>query len=205
MRWILIIGLLISSCVASHNLESVSFNQPYLTYKQVKVKLSTKAFGDVTLKGFISMTHDSSFCFKFYGPLSMEVVSGLFDDEFRIMDHVNNIAHKNALEELQKKTGIVLNRRIFEFLLVGKLGEVKNELETLNGSLLKFQLNDDKSVNELVIQNIARACKLSIECKYSGIIPQKIWIAYNDPSDKWSLRLEVISANNDRKRCNFDF
>jgi hypothetical protein len=205
MKRLIILLLLFSSCVASRNFENVSLNGRYLTYKQVKLKLSTKTFGNVTLKGYISLTLDSSFCFRFYGPFSLEVVSGLFDSEFKVVDHVNNVKHDDALKQLQAKTGIVLNRRVFESLLEGKLGEVKQELENLNGSVLKYRLDDNKPSKELVIQSVARASQFILQCKYSGSIPRLIWIEYNDAIEKWSVQLDVINAGNDRKRCNFDF
>ena len=126
-----------AACSSLKVAESVSVNNKYFTIEKVKVKVKTTMNQSITLNGYISIVHDSSICFKFYGPLGMKAISGLFTpDACKIHDYFNKIYYDNIITLLTEKTGIIVNAAFFESILYGNLEKAQIILSDLNINLI---------------------------------------------------------------------
>jgi hypothetical protein len=197
-----ILVFIVLGCNASRKFGDVDFSSRSILYDKVKVKVSTKTLGDLTLRGYINIYRDSFFCFKFYGPLAYELVSGYCKDKFFAYDHFNDVTHTDVLNELSRATGIVFNRNIFEELLAGNLTDLVKEIKDLNGTVLDISTNH--LTHSVVFTNTARNSLLSLLVNYRNLIPKEIELKYDGPVDKWTVKIAVLHVSNEQRRCNFE-
>jgi len=206
MRKLILIFIVISlvGCNASKKFGEADFHGQYITY-QVKLKLETKSFKNVTLNGYFCLNRDSFLCFKFYGrPFGYEIVSGYFRNELLVFDHYNNILHSDALQQLISTTGIVFDRKIFEDMLTGELPGLKTRLENLNGTVLDIKMANQR-MQSLEIANKPRNARLNLLVNYRGQFPGKIELNYADLMDKWKVVIDILRVTNEQRKCNFSY
>jgi hypothetical protein len=196
--------LLLSSCAIKPNY-NFSVNDKYLTYDKVKIKVNSQKLGKVTLKGYISIVKDSSICFKFWGPLGIEVVSGRLDQRFVLKDHFNDVFHEDALQELIDKTGIVFTKRCIENILLANIDSLKMNLATLNNNVITLNDNQRWTNRMLTIENIPRKNSMQFSFNLKSQLLNKVSVIYRDEIDHWSVEIQVLNISGQQKRCNFDF
>ncbi|MDP4207482.1 MAG: hypothetical protein Q8928_01580 [Bacteroidota bacterium] len=196
--------LFLSSCAIKTNY-IFSANDKYVTYDKVKIKVNSQKLGKVTLKGYISIVKDSSICFKFWGPLGIEVVSGRLDQRFVLKDHFNDIFHADALQELIDKTGIVFTKRCVENILLAKIDSLKTDLTTLNNNVITLNDNQRWMNRMLSVENIPRKNLMQFSFNIKSQLLNKVSVIYSDENDHWSVEIQVLNISGQQKRCNFDF
>jgi hypothetical protein len=194
--------LLLNSCVSSKLVEKASVDAEYISFTKVKVKVKSSKLGNLTCKGYIYLRKDTSLCFKFFGPLSYELINGEFKHEFKIYDCYNKRLYGNVLELLKKRDGIIINLKVVEnLLLANSLGFTK-ELLSLNEPYMELDTMGKKG--EVVIK-INKSVKYQIRTVRRSLFPKTIVIECKDEFDNYSIYLEFLAISNERKKCTFNF
>ena len=206
MRKLLVFFLIIFvSCQATKNLSNFSLNNKYLTFDKVRLHFDSNTIGEISLKGYISIVRDSLICFKFFGPFSYEVVSGLYSSNFSFFDNYNHRSFPDILMLIFQKSGIILDRNVLEFMLTSDLSAFISELEKLNQVNLRVERIEKKSLNEILIFNDVRNSLLKIQFMMKNSFLDKLSIIYKEDVDHWRVDLNVLEVTNNPKNCNFKF
>lgn len=203
-RLLFIVLIFLVGCTSSRKFAEFDLNSPYIEYSSVKLKLNTKNFENVTLSGFVYLHKDSLICFKLYKTV-FKVVSGFYQCEFKIYDHINNELHSDVIKQLVIKTGMVLNDKVVHSLLIADADRLVSGLKELNGNVIKISSSDNRSKKYVNIANQARRSEIHISFVYQNAIPKTIEMEYMDAVEKWSVAIEILKVNNIQRSCNFDF
>jgi len=203
MKYILFgLCLLLSSCVGSKFVEKASMDAEYISFTKVRAKVKSSKLGNLSCKGYIYLRRDTSLCFKFFGPLSYELLNGEFKHEFKIYDCYNKRLYDDVLELLKKKEGIIVNLKVVEDLLLANSKEFTKELLSLNEPYL--QLDTIRKKGEVIIM-VDNCVKYKVTIVKRGLLPKTIVIENKDEFDNYTIYLEFLSISNERKKCNFNF
>lgn len=203
-KWCFIV-LFFVSCSSSKVAPNFSMLERTITFDKTKISINSKSFGSITLKGYISLIKDSLLCFKFYGPLAYDVLSGVYSDTFKVMDNFNKIKYSTFDTHIFQLSGIVINRNVLEFLMLGKVLEVKREILKLNSNNIQIELNNGPYKRLLMISNTVDHKLYQIQCNLKNQIPASVVIYYKDDLTSWSAEIQNIYITNLTKKCNFGF
>lgn len=204
-KWIIVLCITFSACSGTKNISTFSPNDKHIDFEKTKIKLNSKTFGNITLKGYIYLVKDSLICFKFYGPFSYEVISGLYIDTFKIFDHFNKVKYANVENTIFSQAGVTINRQTLQFLLLGNVGEMKTELLKLNKSIFRIESNISSKKCELLIFIDSEQKFLKFKFLLVNQIPKSVLISYKDPLTNWSANIQNVNITNHSKKCNFGF
>jgi hypothetical protein len=200
-RWFLI-GLILVSCKSTKFATNFSFDEKPVTYEKVKIAIKSQSFGNITLNGYISIIKDSLICFKFYGPFSIDVVSGVYTENFKVWDNYNKILYPDFDQHLQQISGLMINRKMLEYLLLGRVSDLQDEVLNVNSENYTISSNVGRT---LVLSNAAGEKVYRIAFTIKNQIPSSILISYKDTSTSWSANIQNIYISNLTKKCNFGF
>jgi len=201
MRKLIILSILLISCINLHKIPNISLTNKYVTYNKVKIKIESKSFDNITLRGFINIIQDSLICFGFWGPLGYKVLSGDYGERFGLKDYHNNRNNSDVLTEIYNKSGIYFNRVCIENLLLARVDSLIQSLNVLNKGVIKLEKHLNKKCQLLTIMKGDRKSCYKLEFFYSNAIPRIIKISYNDLQDQWVAQIEIISISNEKKAC----
>ncbi|HEY4787391.1 MAG TPA: hypothetical protein VIH57_15135 [Bacteroidales bacterium] len=189
------------ACHSTRNISNFSWEAHQLTYDKVKVTISGSRTGTNVIKGYISMVKDSVICFKFYGPLSYPLFSGVYSSVFQLKDDYNNVRYGNAAEFIFQKFGFSIDRTSLEFLLEGKVEEFANRIKMLNTHNLKTEINN----NTILFHIFETNGLLQFDFKFRKAMLSEIYVAYKDKLTQWTTDIDFLSVSNLSKTCNFRF
>lgn len=201
--WFVIVSLILASgCAGVKVNNNVFFNSSYIYYSKVKAKITLPSGNKYSTKGNIFLSRDTLICFRFFGPLSYEVVNGKIDTECKVYDCINQQLYDNGFKLIEEKVGLVMNREVVEDLLMAKF----NELRTVLLSLNKISISIDSSgkQKELVIDD-TRGRHCEITASIAGLIPKKIVIRTGDNAGESVIELDFLLISNDKRKCNFNY
>ncbi len=200
-RKLIILSILLVSCINLHKIPSISLSNKYVTYNKVKVKIESKSFDNIILRGYINIIQDSVLCFGFWGPLGYKVLSGDYGERFRLIDYHNKRDNSGVLTEIYNKSGLYFNRVCIENLLLARVDSLILSLNELNKGVIKLEKRLNKKCQILTIIKGDRKSCYKLEFFYKKAIPKIIKISYNDLQDQWVAQIEIISISNDKKAC----
>jgi hypothetical protein len=195
--------ILLISCRSSQKVINFSLSNKYVSLNKVKVKIGLKAFESLTLRGNISIVEDSLICFGFWGPLGLKVISGHYDDKFRIVDHYNGNDFPDVISKLSNTSGIVFNRKIVEEILRAELDSLSVSLTELNKEMLQIGYELKGSKKNFSIVNKIRKSELNLEYSFKQSLLKSIKLSYKDSFESWNVIIEIIDITNEKKKCNF--
>jgi hypothetical protein len=204
-RTFIIFIFLMYSCSVMHKIPEVSLNGKYVTFDKVKARISSVNYGNITLKGYISIVRDSLLCFNFNGPLGIKGLSGKFCEQFIVKDYYNDRLYSDVLKELILKSGVIFNKVCIENIIFSRLDSLSLQLKKLNGNVIEVNVEELKKRPSLTISNLVKNNSIKFEFFLKRKIPREINIFYNDNKENWEIKIEVISISNQEKKCNFGF
>jgi hypothetical protein len=204
-RVFIIFGFLMYSCGALNKVPEVSLNGKYVSLDKVKVRISSGNFGNIALKGYISVVHDSLLCFNFNGPLGFKVLSGKFGEQFVVKDYYNDRLYNDVLKELILKSGIIFNKACIENVILSQVDSLSLQLKKLNASAIEVKTEDLGKKSTLTLLNPVKSNLFKFEFFLKKKMPREINIFYKGSNDEWEVKIEVISLSNLKKKCNFGF
>lgn len=205
VRVLLIYGFILYSCSAVHKVPEVSLNGKYVSLDRVKMRISSANFGDVNLKGYIRVVHDSSLCFSFNGPLGFKVLSGKFGEQFIVRDYYNDRLYNDVLKDLILKSGIVFNKSCIESIVLSRNDSLSLQLIKLNGTVIDVKTADLGKERTLTLTNRVKGNSFKFEFFLKRKLPREIHIIYQGYNESWTVKIEIISLSNLEKKCNFVF
>ena len=201
-RWIIFFCFFFYSCAGVKTSFNFSSIDKHITFEKINVKFKSQPFGNIHLKGYIILCKDSLICFKFFGPLSMEVFSGVYLDTFKVYDRYNDVVYKNAESKIFSQTDIAINRQVIEFMLLGKIELLTQELMRINSPGMKFKQEiKDNKLKCITVDDLGK--HFSIKFSLKSDIPGSIYLAFKDTYNEWECSIENISITNRIKKCNF--
>jgi len=204
IRSIIILNIfLLASCAGPRLVRKVSLNDQSISFTKVKLKITSNDYS-IALKGYIYSLKDSSICFKFFGPLSIELMRGIVRSDFKVYDSFNKRLYSDVFNLIKQKYGFELNLSILQSLLISDLQECKSLLQKINSNKLKIDTLNCKR-DELLIKSLINKDYYSIKFIKKQLLPSKIEIKYNGQNDRYNIVIQLISISNERKTCNFQF
>jgi hypothetical protein len=200
-KWFLI-GLILVSCKSTKFAVNFSLLNKPITYEKTKIAIASKTFGNITLSGYISIIQDSILCFKFYGPFSMDVVSGVYSDRFKVRDNYNKILYTDFDQHIYSISGLFINKKIIESLLLGKVSDLQKEILKVNSE--NFTINNSGG-RTIILSNTSGDKIYRIEYTLKNQLPSSVLISYKDTFTSWSANIQNFYISNLTKKCNFGF
>jgi hypothetical protein len=191
----------LAACHSTRNISNFSWAARQLTYDKVKVTISGSRTRTNVIKGYISLVKDSVICFKFYGPLSLPLFSGVYSSAFQLKDDYNNVRYGNAADFIFQKFGFSIDRASLEFLLEGKVEEFANRIKMLNAHNLTTEINN----NTILFHIFETNGLLQFDFKFRKAMLSEISVAYKDKLTQWTTDIDFLSVSNLSKTCNFRF
>lgn len=187
-------------CKGPAKLVNFSFNDKYVTFDKVKVSLDK----NIGLRGYVTIVRDSFICFKFYGPLGYGIVGGRLASTFQIIDYFNNKNIDDAISQISGKSGVVINRKVIEDILLFNTDSLKETLLQLNPRDLSMEVLERSKGKRVVIKHAITKGEFILDYLWKTNLPKEIKIRYADLSDQWSVQIDIISVSNLSKKCNFE-
>ncbi len=200
-----ILSFLMYSCAAIHKVPEVSLSGKYVSLDKVKVRINSGNLGNIALKGYISVVHDSLLCFSFNGPLGFKILSGRFGEQFVVKDYYNDRLYNDILKELILKSGIIFNKACIENVILSKADSLSFQLKKLNGNVIEVRTSEIGRERTLTILNPVKSNLFKFEFLLKKKMPREINIHYKGYDEDWEVKIEVISLSNLEKKCNFGF
>jgi len=195
---------LIASCASPRMVQEISLNNQSLSFTKVRLKINSNDYNGIVLKGYIYSLKDSSICFKFYGPLSIELLRGTVSRDFKVYDNFNKRLYNDVFGLIKQKSGFEINLSILQALLIADLEECKSRLLKINRDMLKIDSVNCKQ-DELLINGLVSNDNYSIKFIKKHLLPSKIEIKYTGISERYTIVIELFAISNERKSCNFQF
>jgi hypothetical protein len=204
-KWIAVFGVCLISCSPTRELKKVSFDSKYINYAKVKAKVNTNSYGNIRLKGHIYLVKDSLLYFKFYGPLSVEALSGVYQENFFVNDLYHNIKYTDVTKDIYIRTGIIFDRQVLQNLLVGDLILMKARLLQINDGYLRFDLGGSSRKPFLSIISDKGMGQLRISMtKSKTMLLSKIFLECTKCIENWSLTFEFVEISNEKRKLKFE-
>lgn len=201
-NWLAFVLVFVTTACATVKVkEPVSLASAYITYSKVKAKVRLPQGNEYSCKGYIAITRDSLICFRFFGPLSYEVVNGRIDRDFKVYDCINKRLFDNGFDLVKEKIGLSMNRLAWEDLLLTNFSGLKERLLQLN--TLNLQIDSTTKQKRLMIDDNRFQCKIT--ASLSGQLPKKIVIESKDNVGKYTIELDFLLISNDKRKCNFTY
>jgi hypothetical protein len=175
----------------------------YLNYSKVKLKIVSSSFGNYTLKGFINFIKDTSVCFKFYGPLSIEAVEGRLERNLDVKDVYNDRMYSNLLTTIMERDGIRITLRDVQNLFYGNVSFFLDSIQVSNSRSLRIMKDSNLAKFTLVCLN--NKAKYAFIVKKNKTLVKDLVIDYFDGSDFITIDFKVLASNNERRKCNVRF
>lgn len=205
MKHLLIISL---SCFVFFSCKTVKIQSSpqdftYLNYSKVKLKIVSSSFGNYTLKGFINFIKDTSVCFKFYGPLSIEAVEGRLERNLDVKDVYNDRMYSNLLTTIMERDGIRITLRDVQNLFYGNVSFFLDSIQVSNSRSLRIMKDSNLAKFTLVCLN--NKAKYAFIVKKNKTLVKDLVIDYFDGSDFITIDFKVLASNNERRKCNVRF
>jgi hypothetical protein len=205
VKKLFILTLILCACSGINKLPEVSLNEKFVTLDKVKVIVNSQNYGKITLKGNVSIIRDSLLCFSLNGPVGFKALSGKLENHFALKDYFNDKLYNDIFEELQRKSGLVMNRNCFEYLLLGEVDNLHALMLNLNHEGINIKI--EKSGRKQIF--ILAKDKLNIEYRFEFSFKRKVLhelgIFYKDSKESWQVYIDIISVSNRQKKCNFVF
>jgi hypothetical protein len=178
---------------------SVNNNSPYINYEKVKLKLNINK-SSYSIKGFIYIIKDTSFCFRFWGPLGYEVGHGRIDSNFLFFDAINNIVHRDLKNKIETNTGLIITRNLLLNMLTGNIDSLSSELVKNNRGIV-----DISSQNNLYLEinHLVSLQKMSFKYSYNKNRLKNIFIKSTGKNTNLFVNIEILGYSNDKKICRF--
>jgi hypothetical protein len=198
LRCQIFILLLLSSCVQSSKFTNVNLECKYLTFTKVKLRIEDEIH-NITLRGYISVVHDSLICFEMWGPLGYKVLDGQFNDQFIVKDYYNNMYRSDVLSSLINESGVIFNRSCIEDLIYFKIDSVKEKLERYNKGIITIEKKINGTKISLSLLNKAKRDMLKLILNQKKNDQKEIEIKYYGLNKKWLIKMQIISITNEKK------
>ena len=205
MKHLLIISL---SCVVffsckTAKIQSSSQDFTYLNYSKVKLKIVSSSFGNYTLKGFINFIKDTSVCFKFYGPLSIEAVEGRLERNLDVKDVYNDRMYSNLLKTIMERDGIRITLRDVQNLFYGNVSFFLDSIQVSNSRSLR--IIKDSNLANFTFVCLNNKAKYAFKVKKIKTLVKDLVIDYSNGTDFITIDFKVLASNNERRKCNVRF
>jgi hypothetical protein len=191
MRYLIIFLFVFSSC-ASHRFV-LDKNSNYISCDKVKCEIKSSGF-EHSLNGYIFINKiDSSLCFKFFGPLGINVLNGFISPSiFRISDNINN-RKISAISSIVDTSLIKIPNNCFYDLFIGSNN-------CLNNFVSKNQTyHFHQKGNKFLIYNLSNNLIYEIISEPYKIVEIRSYV------HDFKLSFKFISISNNFKNCNFEF
>ena len=186
-----------------HKIPEVSLNSKYVVLDKVKMKISSANYGNIVLKGYISIVHDSVLCFNLNGPLGLKVLSGKFSEQFIVKDYYNDRLYTDVLKEMILKSGITFNKICLENIILSRVDSLSSQLKRLNANIVEVKAEEYVKKRTLTIVNPVKNNSFKFDFILKRKLPHEINIFYQGYNENWEVKIEVISISNQEKKCNF--
>jgi len=193
--------ILTVSCGHLRQIEKQCINGSSIYFSKVKVTFNSNENRLLTLRGYISILKDSLICFKFFGPLSYEVLSGYIDkNQYRIFDSYNKKLYSSYDSTFSQFNMVRFNEGLFESFILGKRSDFVDYSYSLNKGtiidttrLFNNELSISDGSNRLKIKWSRNSFRVtSIDLKYSG-------------GGSYFIKIDLIAVSRERKDCKFRF
>lgn len=203
VRFAFIICVLFATACASVKVATtVQLNNRHILFNKVKVKIRLPQGNKYTCNGYISMVKDSLICFRFFGPLSYELVSGKIDQDLEVYDAINKQLYEDGFSLIRSKIGLNMSRGTLQALFLADFSTLKQELSLINP--LKIQYDSTAKSKTLIIED-GNSTHTRITASLVGQIPRRIVIESKDLTGMYTIELDFLLISNDKRKCNFNY
>lgn len=175
----------------------------YLNFSKVKLKVGSSSFGSYSLKGFINFIKDTSVCFKFYGPLSIEALEGRFDKTLDIKDVYNDRIFTDLLATIYEKDGIRIGLKDVQNLFFGNVSGFLDSI--MNSNLHSLSIEKESNLSRFTLVSKGSKATYTFKIKKRQLYIDELVIDYTNGRDLMTIDFKVLAFNNERRKCNVRF
>lgn len=195
---------ILNSCCLTQHSKSLDITSSYFSFTKVKLKIKSTSFGSIELRGFIRSVKDTVFCFKFFGPLSMEVLRGRIDTSFIAYDSYHKQLYENLFEVCANEYHLNLNLELIQNLLFGRIYNFEQEFARSNPEWSFFNF-DTSPKGSFKYINSTKGLEFSVNCSSTKGIPKELALIFKSDYGITTFKFTFISVTNEKTGCNFKF
>ena len=167
-----------------------------VAFDKVKITYSDEN-NSFSLKGKISVIKDSVVLFKFYGPMGIEVLSGKMDSALVLKSKYADSMPINLIEKIQKDFGVIINRKMMEYLLSFNYNEFYQQLkENVKSNLDVSMSAQNKSRQKILLIDNDTNSSYMITFIKKERFPLQILIDYKCEDKFFKFYIGVYSLHN---------
>ena len=193
---IIFLFLFLVSCSVGKIAVSEMLSGSIVAFDKVKITYSDEN-NSFSLKGKISVIKDSVVLFKFYGPMGIEVLSGKMDSALVLKSKYADSMPINLIEKIQKDFGVIINRKMMEYLLSFNYNEFYQQLkENVKSNLDVSMSAQNKSRQKILLIDNDTNSSYMITFIKKERFPLQILIDYKCEDKFFKFYIGVYSLHN---------
>jgi hypothetical protein len=174
-------------------------SSPYLNYDKVRFTLNLNQTVN-SFRGSVYLVKDSSACYRFSGPLGIELGYGSINKDFVFYDAVHNYSYRDLKTKIENLTGLIINKQIILNLLTGSVSSLSAELLKLNKDLISI-----KDINDHYLElhhNISQS-DIYFKYRFKDGYPVTIFLRSKANANIFELKMEIVEISFEKKICRF--